>query len=84
MAITKQATSKTPYEIRLELLQMAQQHLEATFRAQLEFTTKALTLATGAQLKSAEELKNLMPVGYSVEDIIAKAGELYGFVQKKD
>ena len=82
--MTKPTSGKTPYEIRLELLQMAQQHLQTTFDRQMQFATEALKLATDAQWKSIEELKTLMPKAYTFEDILAKANELYGFVQKKD
>jgi len=76
--------TKSPYEIRLELLQMAQQHLETAFKLQMDFATRALQLATDAQWKSVEQLKALMPAVYTVDDVLAKAAALYGFVQKKD
>lgn len=82
--MTKVTTGKSPYEIRLELLQMAQSHLQSTFDRQMQFATEALRLATDAQWKSIEQLKELMPAAYTFEDILAKANELYGFVQKRD
>lgn len=83
--MTKPTTgSKSPYEIRLELLQMAQQHLETAFKLQMDFATRALQLAQDAQWKSIEQLKALMPPVYTVDDILKKANELYGFVQKRD
>ena len=84
MAVNKQTPGKSPYEIRLELLQMAQDHLRTAYERQMQFATEALKLATDAQWKSIEELKKLMPVAYTPEDIISKAQQLYGFVQKKD
>jgi methanogenic corrinoid protein MtbC1 len=75
---------KTPYEIRLELLQMAQSHLQSQFDRQMAFATEAMKLATDAQWKSIDELKKLMPQAFTFQDIVAKAQELYGFVQKKD
>ena len=76
--------SKSPYEIRLELLQMAQDHLQTAFKAQMDFATQALQFAQDAQWKTAEQLKALMPAVYTIDDIVKKASELYGFVQKKD
>lgn len=84
MATTKNTGSKTPYEIRLELLQMAQEHLQTTYDRQMQFATEALKLAQDAQWKSLDELKKLMPVPFTFDEIVAKASELYGFVQKKD
>jgi hypothetical protein len=75
---------KSPYEIRLELLQMAQSHLQSAFERQMQFATEALKLATDAQWKSIEQLKELMPKAYTIDDVLAKAAELYGFVQKRD
>ena len=82
--MTKATSGKSPYEIRLELLQMAQQHLQSQFDRQMAFATEALKLATDAQWKSIDELKKLMPTAFTFEDIVTKAQELYGFVQKKD
>jgi hypothetical protein len=81
--MTKSTTGKSPYEIRLELLQMAQSHLQATFERQMAFATEALKLATDAQWKSIDQLKELMPKAYTFEDILSKATELYGFVQNR-
>jgi hypothetical protein len=75
---------KTPYEIRLELLQLAQEHLRTTYERQMAFANESLRLATDAGWKTIEELKKLAPAPYTVDDIIKKAQELYGFVQKKD
>ncbi len=82
--MTKPTSGKTPYEIRLELLQMAQNQLHAQFELQMKFATQALQLATDAQWKTIDQLKSLMPAAYTMEDIVKKAQELYGFVQKKD
>lgn len=76
--------SKSPYEIRLELLQMAQQHLETVFKLQMDFATRALQVAQDAQWKSVEQLRALMPTTYTVDDILKKANELYSFVQRRD
>lgn len=84
MAIKPNQGSKTPYEIRLELLQMAQQHLETAFKMQMDFAMRAIQLATDAQWKSVDQLKALMPTCYTVDDITKKANELYSFVLKKD
>lgn len=82
--MTKPTTGKSPYEIRLELLQMAQSHLQSQFDRQMQFATEALKLATDAQWKSIDELKKLMPPPFTFDEILAKANELYGFVQKRD
>jgi hypothetical protein len=88
--------SKNPYEIRLELLQMAKEHLEGMFKAQTDFVTQVMAAQERAYFNnvaickdampalpafpSADELKKLMPAGYSIADITDKAAELYRFV----
>lgn len=75
---------KSAYEIRLELLQLAQEHLRMTYERQMTFAVEAMKTATNAGWKSMEELQKLMPAAYSFQDILDKANELYGFVQKRD
>lgn len=76
--------SKTPYEIRLEILQMAKDHLDATFKAQVDFSTQMIAAMIAANKASVEELQKLAPHGYTVDDITKKAAELYAFILKKD
>jgi len=82
--MTKQTSGKTPYEIRLELLQMAQGHLQKSYDMQMAFATEAVKKATDAQWKTIEQLQALMPKQFGMQEIIDKANELYGFVLKKD
>ena len=82
--MTKQTSGKTPYEIRLELLQMAQEHLQKAYDMQMAFATEAVKKTTDAQWKTIEQLQALMPKQFGMQEIIDKANELYGFVLKKD
>lgn len=81
---TKTSGSKTPYEIRLELLQMAKDHLDASFKAQVDFATQMSAALVAANKASVEELSKLAPKGYTFDEIAKKAAELYAFVQKKE
>jgi hypothetical protein len=81
---TKTNGTKTPYEIRLELLQMAKEHLDATFKAQVDFANQMTAALVAANKATAEELQKWAPKAYTTDEIIKKAAELYGFVQKKD
>jgi hypothetical protein len=76
-------TNKSPYEIRLELLQMAKEQLDAQFQIQLEFAKKVFDAALAANQVTLDAWKQYLPEQHSVEDIMAKAAELYGFVTKK-
>ncbi len=77
-------SSKTPYEIRLELLQMAKDHLDATFKMQFDFATRMANALIEQNRATVEEIQKLMPKAYSIEDITKRAAELYGFILKKD
>lgn len=78
------ASTKTPYEIRLELLQMAKDHLDASFKLQMDFATRMADAMVAANKATVEEVQKLMPKAYSIDEITKKAAELYSFVLKKD
>jgi hypothetical protein len=81
---TTSTPSKTPYEIRLELLQMAKSHLDATFKAQCDFAAQIMDAAIKANHANIEQLQAMAPKGYGIDEITRKAGELYAFILKKD
>ena len=92
--------SKTPYEIRADLIQMASDNLREQYFADLEFSRKLLDKAleqttfsnvymTPEQMKvwmedMQKQMKTIFPSVPSIEDIMKKAAELYTFVNKKD
>ena len=81
-------SNKTPYEIRLEILQMAKSHLDQTYTAQIEFAKEAFSKLQLASHLTAQQFKDVIeakfPVTYSVEDLVKKANEMYSFITKKD
>lgn len=77
-------STKTPYEIRLELLKMAKDHLDTTFKAQCDFAAIMMDKMVAANKATVEEMQNMMPVPYSLDDITKKATELYSFILKKE
>lgn len=77
-------SNKTPYEIRLEVLNMAKQHLDATFKAQCDFAAQMMAAMIAANKATVEEMQKLVPTAYSLDEVTKKAAELYAFVLKKD
>lgn len=77
-------SNKSPYEIRLEVLQMAKEHLDAAFKAQCDFALQMGAALHAANKATLSEIQALMPKTYSVDDITKKAVELYSFVLRKD
>ena len=72
-------SNKNPFEIRTEMLAMAKDYLDNAWTMNMEFTQKMFEEGK----KSAEELQAAM-TPYSMEELTAKAKELYSFVSKKD
>lgn len=72
-------SNKNPFEIRTEMLAMAKDYLDNAWTMNMEFTQKMFEEGK----KSAEELQTAM-TPYSMEELTAKAKELYSFVSKKD
>ena len=92
-------SNKTPFEIRADLLKLAQEHLQQQHLNNVTFAAQAwqkyLESLKVAEVLGAEQLLALqqewlsamtkfIPPAPSFEDILTKAQELYGFVQKKD
>lgn len=69
-----------PFEIRAELLKLAQEHLESQYQANMDFATKTYELLV-AQGKSIVDV--MIPKPYTFEDVMAKAKEMYSFVDGK-
>lgn len=76
--------TKTPYEIRLEVLQMAKEHLDAEYHRQCDFASKMMSALIAANKASVDEMSKLVPKMYGVDEITKKAMDLYAFVLKKD
>ncbi len=72
-----------PFELRFKLLEMSTDFLEHQAAKQQELAIEAWNLAQEQGTATIEFWKTLQPATYSVEDIKAKAEELYEFVEKK-
>ena len=80
--------SKTPYELRFDLLMMAKDMLDRQYEMQKEFAWESFKLAHESSLnvgdKMYEEWQKYCPKAMSPEEIISQAEKLQGFVNKKD
>ena len=72
-------TQKNPFEIRAEMLQLAKDYMDQQYHMNIQFAEKMME----AGKKSAEEMQDLYKM-YTVEELMAKAKEMYSFVSKKD
>ena len=71
--------NKNPFEIRAEMLSMAKDYMDQAWHMNVEFT-RSLVEQNKA---TVEELKEVL-TPYSMEDLMAKAKEMYSFVSSKD
>lgn len=70
---------KNPFEIRTDLLVLAQNHLEAQYKANVDFVKQMLE----ASIKAGTELPVAFAKTYSfptMEDVLAEAKKMYSFV----
>ena len=75
--------SLNPFELRFKLLEMSTDFLERQAEKNLELAHQAWDLAREQGEATVELYKSLQPKSYSIDDIKAKAEELYTFVDKK-
>lgn len=79
-----QKSGKTPFELRTDILQMAKDYMDQQYHMNVDFARKAFDEAVAAQKVQADAWKSYVPQMYTIEDLMKKAQELYGFVSKKD
>ena len=75
--------SSNPYELRFNLLSMAQGYLQDKQDQAKDFSYQAWDLAREDGKANMELWKELQPDSYTIEDIKNKATELYEFVEQK-
>ena len=72
--------SKTPFEIRADILRQAQDLLQSQYEAQVEFATKAFLSFAKEGTATMENFKQFAPAFPTTEDIMKQAKEFYSFV----
>ena len=72
-------SNKNPFEIRAEILQLAKDYMDQSYKMNLAFMQKAAEEGRKTFEKYQEAVKM-----YSTEDLMNKAKEMYSFVSTKD
>ena len=75
--------SKTPFEVRADLLAMAKEYMDRQYEINVQFAQQAFYKAVEAGKVTAESWKEYVPAQYTLEELTKKAQELYGFVTTK-
>ena len=76
-------TTKNPFEIRTEILAMAKEYLDKQYEINVQFANRAFDEAVKAGKTVASDWLQFAPKMYTIEDLMKKAQELYGFVSTK-
>lgn len=72
-------TNKNPFEIRAEMLQLAKEYMDQQYHMNVQFAEKMME----QNKQTADDFKDMYKM-YSIEELMAKAKEMYEFVSKKD
>jgi hypothetical protein len=75
--------SKTPFEIRSDLLAMAKDYMDRQYELQWETAQTVINKLNSEAADYAEKVQEFTPKPYTVGEIIDKANEFYSFVTKK-
>jgi hypothetical protein len=75
--------SKSPFEIRLEILKMTAELMQAEYEANLEFAQEAFEGITNKATDSREMLDKFMPKPFDFGEVLEKSKKFYEFVNAK-
>lgn len=73
-------SNKNPFEIRAEMLSMAKEYMDQQYHMNVNFMEKAMEEGK----KTFEEYQEAVTKMYSMDELMAKAKEMYSFVSTKD
>lgn len=86
----KPMVNKNAYEIRLEVLKMAKEMMDQSYNdttnawwSMVNSYAESTNKTVDEFIKQSQELQKLQPKMYTPKEIMDKAQELYGFVEKK-
>ena len=70
-----------PFEIRAEMLRMAQDYLHKQQEINLDFAGRTFEQLVKEGKKVAEDCQEYAPKMYSFDEVLKEANKLYGFVK---
>ncbi len=71
----------TPFEIRAQMLEMAQEYLQKQFELNQEFARRTFDELVKSGEKVQSDWQQYTPKMYGFDEVVSKAKELYGFVK---
>lgn len=76
-------SNKNPFEIRSEMLILAKEYMDQQYHMNIQFLENMIAEGKKAREEVEDQLKEAYKM-YSMEDLMAKAKEMYSFVSTKD
>ena len=70
-----------PFEIRAEMLRMAQDYLQKQQEINLDFAGRTFEQLVKEGKKVADDWKEYAPKMYTFDEVLKEANKLYGFVK---
>jgi hypothetical protein len=70
-----------PFELRAEMLKMAQDYLQKQQEINLDFAGRTFEQLVKEGKKVTDDWQTYAPKMYTFEDVLKEAGKLYGFVK---
>jgi len=81
---TQENIMSNPYQIRTDLLAMAKNMLDKQYDTQMQVAQTMFDANKENMELATEAWKQYIPKMYTSEEVMAKAKELYSFVQEKE
>ena len=76
-------TNRTPFELRTDLLKIAQDYLHKQYVANMELYNATIKTLQQDAVALQSDIRTEVPKYFDFQDILAKARELYGFISTK-
>ena len=75
--------SKSPYEIRLEILKMTAELMQAEYKSSVEFAHEVFDSIKDKTVLTSAQLDKFMPKPFDFADMMEKSKKFYEFVNAK-
>lgn len=75
--------NKSPFEIRLEILKMTAELMQAEYESNMEFITEMQDSLASKGQNTQEMIAKFMPKPFSFDEMLAKSKQFYEFVNQK-
>jgi hypothetical protein len=76
-------SNKSPFEIRLEILKMTAELMQAEYESNVEFAQEVFESIKDKTALTTAQLDKFMPKPFDFEDMVAKSKQFYEFVNAK-